>query len=268
MRTVAEVVDRFLVSLSESRQTRSILTGLSALDAITKGVRLSEMTVIAGRPGAGKSTLAFGLMYDMARNGFPALLVSKEMSAEMVVAKELSRQSSIEFDSVLAGASGLKLERLEEEAAKLRALPVWIDTQASSVEHIAQHLAREPSIKLVVVDYVQLLRGTQRDARHQEISEVAYGLHDLCLQGYTVIAVSQMNRNQDYREDKEPRLSDLDGSDGVGKAAENVWMLTHGDEHEGGRMVDVTIAKSRYGQAQRTARLWFMGQFSAFGNVA
>ncbi|MGF1550752.1 MAG: replicative DNA helicase [Sphingomonadaceae bacterium] len=226
-----------------------ITTGLDSLDAKTGGLHRSDLVIVAGRPGMGKSALATNIAFSAARRlvrdreegiedarsaGAGIAFFSLEMSAAQLATRILAEQSGINSENLRMGRiSQGDFRNLARAAAELENLPLYIDdTPGLSIAGLrtrARRLKRRHGIGLIVVDYLQLLQGTgnrSADNRVQEISEISRGLKTLAKElDVPVLAAAQLSRAVEQREDKRPQLSDLRESGSIEQDADIVVFI-------------------------------------------
>jgi len=228
-------------------------TGLRDLDAKTGGMHPSDLLILAGRPGMGKTALAtkiaFGAaqaLVDAARkedpNALPKTAVaifSLEMSAEQLATRLLSETARVSSDRIRRGDIGQRdFDRFVQVSRDIASLPIHIDdTPAISLSALrtrCRRLKRTKGLSLVVVDYLQLMRpaaGTKPESRVLEISQITQGLKAIAKElGVPVLALSQLSRAVEGREDKRPMLSDLRESGTIEQDADSV-MFVYRDEY-------------------------------------
>ena len=223
-----------------------LTTGLRDLDKKTGGMHASDLLILAGRPGMGKSALAtkiaFGaaraLMADSPNKGSVAIF-SLEMSAEQLATRLLSEESRVSGERIRRGEIGQReFDRFIQVSRELASLPLHIDdTPAltmSAMRTRCRRLARTKGLSLVVVDYLQLMRptvGTRPESRVQEVSQITQGLKAIAKElDVPVLALSQLSRSVESREDKRPQLSDLRESGSIEQDADAV-MFIYRDEY-------------------------------------
>jgi replicative DNA helicase len=226
-----------------------ITTGFESLNSRMGGLQRSDLIIVAGRPGMGKTALATNiaflaaerLLQDQADDIDPAkgagaavAFFSLEMSAEQLVTRILSEQSKITAEQIRAGKIARnEFKSFARTAERLHSLPFYIDDTAgltiAALRARARRLKRQKGIGLVVVDYLQLLQGTGRnsnDNRVNEISEISRGLKQLAKElNVPVLALSQLSRAVEQREDKRPQLSDLRESGSIEQDADIVMFV-------------------------------------------
>jgi replicative DNA helicase len=230
-----------------------LTTGLRDVDIKLGGLHKSDLVILAGRPGMGKSALATKIAYGAAKslleqaraedpNGVPkqhVAIFSLEMSAEQLATRLLSEEARISGDRIRRGDIGQKdFDRFVEVSREIGALPLQIDDTAaismSMLRTRCRRLQRTKGLALVVVDYLQLMRpsaGTRPENRVLEISQITQGLKALAKElEIPVLALSQLSRQVESREDKRPQLSDLRESGSIEQDAD-VVMFIYRDEY-------------------------------------
>ena len=240
-------------ALNSGGHLSGFTTGLEALNSKIGGLHKSDLIIVAGRPGMGKSALGTNMAFAAARRylrdlsegidaaksaGAPALLFSLEMSADQLATRILSEQSGITSENLRTGRiSQAEFRELARAAGELESLPLYIDDTPgltiAALRTRARRMKRQKNIGVVVVDYLQLLQGTGRNGaenRVQEISEISRGLKQLAKEiDVPVIALSQLSRQVEQREDKRPQLSDLRESGSIEQDADIVLFIYRED---------------------------------------
>ncbi|WNO52950.1 replicative DNA helicase [Stakelama saccharophila] len=251
-------------ALNSGGNLSGITTGLDSVNAKIGGMHHSDLMILAGRPGMGKTSLATNIAFNAARRwvddqeagippeqsvGAKVAFFSLEMSADQLATRILAEQSKISSENLRMGKiSKQEFNRLADAAADLNNLPLYIDDTAgltisglhTRVRRLKRRLGDE--LGLVVVDYLQLLQGSGRaqDNRVNEISEISRGLKTLAKDmNVPVLALSQLSRAVEQREDKRPQLSDLRESGSIEQDAdivmfvyrEDYYMAMHEPEH-------------------------------------
>jgi replicative DNA helicase len=226
-----------------------VTTGLDTLNVKTGGLHHSDLVVLAGRPGMGKTALATNIAFNAARRmvqdgedgiapeksaGAGVAFFSLEMSADQLATRILAEQSGIPSENLRMGKiSQQDFRNLARAAAELESLPLYIDDTPgltiAALRTRARRLKRQRGVGLIVVDYLQLLQGTGRssnDNRVNEISEISRGLKTLAKElNVPVLALSQLSRAVEQREDKRPQLSDLRESGSIEQDADIVLFV-------------------------------------------
>jgi replicative DNA helicase len=241
-------------ALNSGGHLSGFTTGLEALNAKLGGLHKSDLIIVAGRPGMGKSALGTNMAFAAARRflrdtadgiepgksaGAPAVLFSLEMSADQLATRILSEQSGITSENLRTGKiSQQEFRDLARAAGELESLPLYIDDTPgltiAALRTRARRLKRQKNIGVIVVDYLQLLQGSGRggsnENRVQEISEISRGLKTLAKElDVPVIGLSQLSRAVEQREDKRPQLSDLRESGSIEQDADIVLFIYRED---------------------------------------
>ncbi len=226
-----------------------VTTGLDTVNAKTGGLHHSDLLILAGRPGMGKTALATNFAFNAARRwvrdeedgiepaksvGAKVAFFSLEMSADQLATRILSEQSGISSENLRMGKiSQGDFRNLARASAELETLPLFIDDTPgltiAALRTRARRMKRRHGIGLIIVDYLQLLTGSGRSSeanRVQEISEISRGLKTLAKELHLpVIALSQLSRAVEQREDKRPQLSDLRESGSIEQDADIVLFV-------------------------------------------
>ena len=290
-----------------------ITTGLSELNSRMGGLHRSDLIILAGRPGMGKTSLATNIACSAASRflvdaadkiepersaGAAVAFFSLEMSADQLATRILAEQSEIPGEQIRAGKIGTQeFKKFARAADELNSLPLYIDdTPALTIAALrtrARRLKRQKGIGMIVVDYLQLLQGTGRgggnENRVQEISEISRGLKQLAKELHVpVLALSQLSRAVEQREDKRPQLSDLRESGSIEQDADIVLFVYREDYYLAARQpaddhpdfpewkenmeraygrAEVIVAKQRHGSTGKV-RLKFDSRITKFSDVA
>ena len=240
-------------ALNSGGHLSGITTGLDSLNSKIGGLHNSDLTIIAGRPGMGKSALGTNIAFAAAQRlvrdledgidkeksaGAGVAIFSLEMSADQLATRILAEESGISSENLRMGKiSQQEFRHLARAAGELHNLPLYIDDTPgltiAALRTRARRLKRQKGIGLIVVDYLQLLQGTGRgsnDNRVQEISEISRGLKQLAKElNVPVIGLSQLSRAVENREDKRPQLSDLRESGSIEQDADIVLFIYRED---------------------------------------
>ena len=306
--SVRTAVSQAVKSIEEAFQREGQLvgctTGLRDLDGKLGGLHNSDLLILAGRPSMGKTSLATNICYNAAKahynsggdEGAVVAFFSLEMSAEQLVGRVLAEATEISSEKLRRGDISDEefANRLVPQSAMLSELPLFIDdTPAISIAALrtrARRLKRSHGLGLIVVDYLQLMKGSGRsDSRVQEISEVTQGLKAVAKElDIPVIALSQLSRQVESRDDKRPQLSDLRESGSIEQDADVVMFVYREEYYEGRKeptegtpehiewqermarvhnMAEVIIGKQRHGPIGNV-RLQFQSEFTRFGDLA
>jgi replicative DNA helicase len=286
-----------------------LATGFTDLDHRMGGLQPSDLVIIAGRPSMGKTALATNIAYQVAKtykldsdnenvvDGAVVGFFSLEMSAEQLATRIISEQAYIPSERIRRGRiDSEEFDRIVEVSQELQNLPLYIDqTGGISVAQLAaraRRLKRQRGLGFIVVDYLQLLSGSSRRAaegRVQEVSEITTGLKALAKELHVpVLALSQLSRQVEQREDKRPQLADLRESGSIEQDADVVLFVfreeyylersqprENTEEHRQWQeemnavtgKAELIIGKQRHGPTG-TVTLQFTPEFTRFGNLA
>lgn len=293
MEATLEIADR----AHKRGRVEGVETGLRAIDRILGGMANTDMIVLAGRPGMGKSALAGTIAQHVAQSNLVALF-SLEMAAEQFASRMVAGEAEVDASRLRKGEiSAQEMHRVIEAGEKMKALRLEIDAtpQITPADMRARlkRLARAGKVGLIVVDYIQLMRGdtARRDGnRVLEISEITGALKAMAKEfGCPMLALSQLSRAVEQRDDKRPMLADLRDSGSIEQDADQVWFL-YRDEYYARReeppigasgervqrwqdrlqagqgRAELIVAKNRHGPDE-TLQLRFDGRFARFGNM-
>src|SRR6266702_1966648 len=305
-------VDMAAKAFQRDGSLSGIATGLKYLDSKMGGLQASDLIIVAGRPGMGKTALATNIAYNVARawqgevqadghnstvNGGIVGFFSLEMSAEQLATRIIAEQSGIPSSTIRRGGINERdFEKIKDVAIELQHLPFFIDeTGGLTVAQLAaraRRLKRQKGLDLLVIDYIQLLQGSTRRAmegRVQEVTEITTSLKALAKElNVPVVALSQLSRQVENRDDKRPQLSDLRESGSIEQDADVVlfiyreeYYLTNkeprpgSDEHikwqtdmeAAHGKAKVIIGKQRHGPSG-TVNLQFEASVTRFDNLA
>jgi replicative DNA helicase len=289
-----------------------VATGLNDLDAKMGGLQHSDLIIVAGRPGMGKTALATNIAYNVAKawqgevrpdghittvNGGIVGFFSLEMSAEQLATRIIAERTAIPSSTIRRGGiSEQDFEVIRDVSLELQNMKFFVDeTGGLSIAQLmarARRLKRQRGLDLLVIDYIQLLQGSSRksqDNRVQEITEITTNLKALAKElSVPIIALSQLSRQVENREDKRPQLSDLRESGSIEQDADVVLFVYReeyylqskeprpGTEEHAKWMVEmqmmhgkaeVIIGKQRHGPTG-TVQLQFDGSVTRFSDLA
>jgi replicative DNA helicase len=316
--SVRSAVEMAEVAHKRDGHLSGVSTGFRDLDNLLGGLHQSDLIILAGRPSMGKTALATNIAFNAAYdhgtetdedgrvrtvNGAVVGFFSLEMSAEQLAMRIISEQAEIGSERIRRGTlTNEEFDKLVNASQTLHRLPIFIDdTPALTVSALrtrARRLKREHGLGLIVVDYLQLMDGStgRSDNRVQEIAEITRGLKTLAKElDVPVLALSQLSRAVEQREDKRPQLADLRESGTIEQDADVVafiyresYYLQRGepnqrqDEDQGKfaerhirweerlkrteHLADVVIAKQRHGPTG-TVQMYFDGQYTRFGDL-
>ena len=265
----------------ERRQETTTLPGIETqfydLDAMTSGLQPSDLIIIAGRPSMGKTSFALNIAYNIAQQNLPVAVFSLEMSKEQLTQRLLSSETHIESNRIRsARLSQNDLEKVFNGLDKLLKLPIYIDdTPNLTVSQMRSQVRRlqtekKGQIGLVLIDYLQLM-GEGGDNRVQELSKITRSLKAFAREiNAPVIALSQLSRAVESRNNKRPMMSDLRESGALEQDSDLIMML-YRDEYYNPDSLDrglaeVIITKHRNGPTG-TIKLLFQSEFTKFLNL-
>ncbi|MCX8081852.1 MAG: replicative DNA helicase [bacterium] len=256
-----------------------IPTGFTDLDKLTTGFHPSEFIIIASRPSIGKTAFACNIALNLnaGTTRFPIIIFSLEMSNEQIVQRMLCCEAKIDQQKLRHGMlSDEDIGRLLQAGGHLEQTPIFIDDTPSlttfELRARARRMKARENIQLIIVDYLQLMRGNKRaENRQQEISEISASLKALAKElNVPVVALSQLNRSPEQRGDKRPELSDLRESGSLEQDADLVLLLHRERDKENrtlSNLTEVIIAKQRNGPTA-TISLTFREGFTRFENYS
>jgi len=254
-------------------------TGFTYLDQLLSGLQPADLIIVAGRPSMGKSSFALSVAENLAiPHKVPVAVFSMEMSKEHLVQRMLCSHARISGHNVRSGMlSTSDWPKLTQAAGKLSEAPIYIDDSPSvsilELRAKARRLKARYGIGLLILDYLQLMEEpSHRENRQQEISVISRNLKALARElNVPVLAVSQLSRAPEKREDFRPRLSDLRESGAIEQDADVVLLLFREDYYhptEDNRGVaEIIVAKQRNGPTDKV-RLAFMKEYTRFDNLA
>ncbi len=275
---VMNALNRIEAASKMEGHVTGIATGFIDLDYRTAGLQPSDLILIAARPSMGKTAFALNIAEYVAFHDDKCVAVfSLEMSREQLVNRLLSLESRVDAQKIRTGdlhdSDWLKL--IEGAATVGRSKMIIDDTPAISVSQLRSRCRKykqEQDLQLIVIDYLQLMSGSGRsESKQQEVSEISRSLKALARElSVPVVALSQLNRNLEQREDKRPMLSDLRDSGAIEQDADVVMFIHRDDYHnkdsEQKGVAEIIIAKQRNGPIG-TVRLAWLPEYTKFGNL-
>jgi replicative DNA helicase len=252
-------------------------TGLQDLDSFLQGLKNSDFMILAARPSMGKTAFALNIAsYLSIKKDTPVAFFSLEMSSNQLIHRIFSSYGLIPLFNLKSGnLDDAHTQKLIKVSNKLSQSKLLINDEISnlmSLRSIARKLKRENDIKLIIIDYLQLLEGTRRENRNLEISEISRSLKILAKElDIPIIALSQLSRSVESRQVKKPMLSDLRESGSLEQDADIVMFLYREDyynpETENKNITDVIIAKNRNGPTG-TIPVYFHKEYVRFQDLA
>jgi len=271
-----ETIDRLY---QKKEHVTGVPTGYIDFDLKTSGLQASDLIIVAGRPSMGKSAFALGITeYAGIIEKSPTAIFSLEMSKEQLVQRMLCAHAKVDAHKVRTGyLSTSDWPRLTAAAGKLSEAPIFIDdTPAISVMELrakARRLKAHHDIQLIILDYMQLMRGTgYTENRQQEISEISRSLKALARELHVpVLAISQLSRAVESRTDHRPQLSDLRESGAIEQDADVVVLILREEYYnptpDNQGTAEIIIAKQRNGPVG-SMKLTFIKEYTRFENIA
>ncbi|WP_419154516.1 replicative DNA helicase [Weissella bombi] len=296
-KNIADVVNKSFEEIEENSRTEDTVTGLAsgfpALDNLTTGFHDGEMIIIAARPAVGKTAFVLNIAQKIAVADpkLPVVIFSLEMPDTSLVNRMLAAEGNINSQHMRTG----KLEPEEWDSLvvatdSLAKTNIYIDdTPGIKVTDIRSKLRRlykrEGQLGLVIIDYLQLIEGTRNEGRQQEVSAISRAIKMMAMEmNVPIIALSQLSRSVEQRQDKRPMLSDIRESGSIEQDADIVAFLYRDDYYEKSNddgdnqndprdeeqqdigEIEVILEKNRSG-ARGTARLLFVKSYNKFSNI-
>lgn len=265
---------------------RGVPTSFIDLDAVLAGLQKSDLIILAARPSVGKTTFALDIARQVGVNAkVPVGIFSLEMGSDQLVDRMLAAQAGVDLWRLRTGKLSSEgenndFERLSDAMGVLAQAPIFIDDSGSlnimEMRTMARRLQAEHNLGLIIIDYLQLMEGRSRsgDNRVQEISEISRGLKQLARElNIPIIALSQLSRAVESRQDQLPKLSDLRESGSIEQDADVVMFLYREDrvkpDTPNKGIADVIVAKHRNGPVADRGKiqLYFEENSTTFKNL-
>jgi replicative DNA helicase len=282
---LSKLIDSNIDFLEEKQKNKSLVTGVptgfSHIDNLTSGLQNSDLIILAARPSMGKTALALNIARNAAVDaGVPVAIFSLEMSKEQLSLRLLCAEARIDSSRLRSGFFSMEdWERLTDAAGVLSAAPIFIDDSPSlsamEVRAKARRLKMDKNIGLIIIDYLQLMQARgSAERRDLEISEISRSLKALAKEiNLPVVALSQLNRMLEQRNDRRPRLSDLRESGALEQDADvvafiyrdEVYNKEENNPHKG--TAEIILAKQRNGPTGEVL-LTFLSVYTRFENMA
>ncbi len=293
-RKISDVLRINFEELEERARQTSDVTGIStgyqALDQMTTGLHEEELIILAARPAVGKTAFALNIAQNVGtKSQKPVAIFSLEMGAESLVNRLMASEGMIDAHNMRTGhLTDEEWNSYMIAQGTLARAPIYIDDTAgiriteirARSRRLAQEMADQGGLGLIVIDYLQLIQGTGRENRQQEVSEISRQLKILAKDlKVPVIALSQLSRGVEQRQDKRPVLSDIRESGSIEQDADIVAFLYRddyydredGEQHQDDGFVDntveVIIEKNRSG-ARGTVKLLFQKEYNKFSSIS
>lgn len=285
-RNVADILDTHMQIVETRSQTDGFVTGLSTgfieLDKITTGLHEGNLIILAARPAMGKTALALNIAkYVATKERKPAVIFSLEMGAEELIERMLASEGMVPAYHLKTGnLSTDEWKRLVQAQNNFYDAPIFVDDTAgiriSEIRSNARKLAQEiGGLGVIIIDYLQLITGAKGENRQQIVSEISRELKILAKDlKVPVIALSQLSRAVEQRQDKRPMLADLRESGSIEQDADIVAFLyrdayyqkEQGDSQEANNVTELILEKNRHGSLG-TVKLYFHKEYTKFSSV-
>jgi len=265
-------------AISKGVGIEGVMTGFRDLDKLTNGLHPGNMIVLAARPAVGKSTLGLDIARQASiHDGKTSVIFSLEMSRSEITMRMLSSEAKVGLNNIRSGAlSDEEWSRLARRMGEISNAPLFIDDSPNlsmmEIRAKARRLKQRHDLKLIVIDYLQLMTSGKRvESRQQEVSEFSRHLKLMAKElDVPVIAISQLNRSPEQRSDKKPMLSDLRESGSIEQDADVVILLHRDDMYDSQNRsgeADLIVAKHRNGQT-KTITVAAQLHFARFTDMA
>ena len=285
-RNVADILDTHMQMVETRSQTDGVVTGLSTgfvgLDKITTGLHEDNLIILAARPAMGKTALALNIaQYIAVKEKNPVAIFSLEMGAESLIERMLASEGMVEGYHLKTGNMSVEeWSRLVHAQGNLYDAPIFVDDTAgihiSEIRSKARKLAQEMGgLGVIIIDYLQLITGSKGENRQQVVSEISRELKILAKDlKVPVIALSQLSRAVEQRQDKRPMLADLRESGSIEQDADIVAFLyrdayyqkEQADSQEVNNLTELILEKNRHGNLG-TVKLYFHKEYTKFSSV-
>ena len=272
-------LDELEVIAGHGGQLLGVPTGFRGLDELTHGLHGGQLIIVAARPGMGKSTLALDLARNASiREGLTSVIFSLEMGRNEIAMRLLSAEASVSLQSMRGGSLvDADWDRLAVKLGPVSEAPLFIDDSPNmtmmEIRAKARRLKQRHDLRLIVIDYIQLMSSGRRvESRQVEVSEFSRSLKLLAKElDVPIVALSQLNRGPEQRQDKKPMLSDLRESGSLEQDADMVILLhrdaQYEEDHARKGEADFIVAKHRNGPTGKIAVAW-QGHYSRFADMA
>jgi len=267
---IHDVAER--IKLYSSGEVPGIKTGFEGVDQILNPLEGGSLTVVAGRPAMGKTAFASQILMHHALEGLPVALFSLEMSSTQIMERNISNLGCVDLNILRNGDADNKAWcRIATAFYKLKDKPFSVEERARTVTDIKEKcydIKREHGLGLICIDYLQLMSAGSAENRTTEISAISRGLKNLAVDlEVPVIALSQLNRGLEHRQDKRPMMADLRESGAIEQDADNIIFIYRDEVYnkfsaDTGR-VEIIISKQRNSPIGST-KMSFIGPFTRF----
>lgn len=254
----------------KNKNDYSLYTGMLDLDQLTCGLHNEELTIIGARPGMGKTTFALQIADYIVKKKIPVMFISLEMSEEQIITKLIAKDTRINSTKMRLGTlNDQEAVKVYEAGAELEERPLYITSNLRTIQQIeveARKLKNKKNIGLIIIDYIQLIKSSQKfNLREQEVADITKTLKLLTLElKIPIIGLCQLNRNATRQE---PMLSDLRESGAIEQDADNVIFIYQEEETDAAApVVTIKLAKQRAGSTGKVNMI-FRKVYSEFVNI-
>jgi replicative DNA helicase len=265
----------------EDKGRRGIETGYFEVDDLLNGLQNGEMVVVAARPSMGKTAFAMNVVeYVAAQSKLPCAVFSLEMSKQQLAQRLMCSRARIDAQKVRKSAlNPTEFQQLAAVVVELSKAPIWVDDSPSltilDLRAKARRLKLQHDVKLIMIDYLQLMDNPGPESRQQQISEISRGIKAVARElDVPVVALSQLNRQSEGRDGHRPRMSDLRESGSIEQDADVVMLLHREDYYRMSEpdfmpdnIAEIIVAKQRNGPTG-TIKLTFDNKTTTFKNLA
>lgn len=285
-RNVADIIDTHMQIVEKRSETDGVVTGLSTgfvgLDKITTGLHEDNLIILAARPAMGKTALALNIAKHIAtKEKKPVIIFSLEMGAEDLIERMIASEGTVPAYHLKTGNLNTdEWKRVIQAQKELYDAPIFVDDTAgiriSEIRANARKLSQEMGgLGVIVIDYLQLITGSKGENRQQVVSEISRELKILAKDlKVPVIALSQLSRAVEQRQDKRPMLADLRESGSIEQDADIVAFLyreayyqkEQADSQETNNVTELILEKNRHGSLG-TVKLYFHKEYTKFSNI-
>lgn len=275
-----ETVLHEVYEMIEERGHRGLETDFHEIDDMLNGLQNGEMLIVAARPSMGKTAFAMNIVEAVAANHrLPCAVFSLEMSKQQLAQRMLCSRAGIDAQKVRKGMlNAEEFRRLASVVVELSKAPIWVDDSPGlttlELRAKARRLKNQHDVKLIMIDYMQLMDNPGPESRQQQISEISRGIKALARElSIPVIALSQLNRQSEGRDGHRPRMSDLRESGSIEQDADVVMLLHREDyyhtepDYMPDNIAEVIIAKQRNGPTG-PVKLTFDNRTTSFKNLS
>ena len=286
---IDSIIEKNFVAIAERQKNKSLYTGIPTgfdrLDSLTSGLQASDLIILAARPAMGKTAFALNIARNVAVDAkVPVLVCSLEMSKEQLGMRLLCAEARVSSSRIRSGfVSKDDWAKLAHASGVLAGAPIFIDDTSSitalDIRSKARRLKIKEDIGLIIVDYLQLMEGRggdkkSSDRRDLEIADISRTLKGLAKElDIPIIALSQLNRMLEQRNDKKPKLSDLRESGAIEQDADIVMFIYREEQYKEKPeesiqgIADILLSKHRNGETG-VAKLAFLSEYTRFENLS